>query len=135
VKFAIFGSGFGLYGYLPALIVGCNQAVCLPERYRSRLFSRVDVRRFDGEIDWRRDDVTALEEAEGVIVSQRPADQAALIGICVATPKVRALLLEKPLASSPQQAAEVLDLLESSGKTYRIGYNFRFTPWAESLKR
>lgn len=134
MKFAIFGSGFGLYGYLPALIVGCQQTVCLPERYRARLDDRADVRHFGSAVDWRRDDGATLDEADAVIVSQRPTDQAALVRACVAKPNVRRMLLEKPLAPSPRLAVETLDLLEASGKTFRIGYNFRFTPWAAALR-
>jgi predicted dehydrogenase len=135
VKFAIFGSGFGLYGYVPALISGCSQAVCLPERYRVTITARADVRRFEDAIDWRCDDGEALNKADAVVISRRPVDQLEMIRVCVGKTNVRAMLLEKPLAVSPRLAAEALDLLEASGKAFRIGYNFRFTPWAVALKR
>ncbi|MBC7578498.1 MAG: Gfo/Idh/MocA family oxidoreductase [Tardiphaga sp.] len=135
MKFAIFGSGFGLYGYLPALMTGCRQTVCLPERYRTIVADRPDVGRFGDVIEWQPDDEAALNAAEAVVVSRRPADQLELIRAGAGKRNIRALLLEKPLAPSPQLAAEALDLLDSSGKTFRIGYNFRFTPWAVALKR
>jgi predicted dehydrogenase len=135
VKFAILGSGFGLYGYLPALVTGCDQAVYLPERYRGRLKEREDVRHFVDIVKWSADENAALEQIEAVVVSQRPADQAGWIRECAGRPNIQALLLEKPLAPSPEAASEALDMLEASGKRYRIGYNFRFTPWAKALKQ
>lgn len=135
MKFAIFGSGFGLYGYLPALVTGCNQTVYLPERYRIPLQKREDVRRFDGIVRWSLDEKAALAEVEAVVISQRPVDQIDWIRACVSKPNIGALILEKPLAPSPKAASDALGLLEMSGKRYRIDYNFRFTPWALALKQ
>ena len=47
--FAIRGSGFGLYGYLPAL-VGCGRRVVLPERYRARFAERPELAPFANEV-------------------------------------------------------------------------------------
>jgi predicted dehydrogenase len=135
VKFAIFGAGFGLYGYLPAVLHGCGQTVCLPERYRTRLESRVELRQFRDSVSWSADEPAALAEADAVIVSQRPADQASWIRDCASRPNIRALLLEKPLAPSPAAAFEALDQLEQSGKKFRIGYTFRYTAWASLLRQ
>lgn len=135
MKFAILGSGFGLYGYLPALVNGCGQTVLLPERYRARLREREDVRCFDDIVTWVADEHAALKDADAVIVSQRPADQAVRIRESVGKSNIRLLLLEKPLAPSPQAALDALDVLAVSGRKYRIDYNFRFTPWAAELYR
>jgi predicted dehydrogenase len=135
VKFAILGSGFGLYGYLPALVTGCGQNVFLPERYRARLRERDDVRCFENIVNWSADENEALESVDAVVVSQRPADQADRIRECVGRPNIQLLLLEKPLAPSPKAAFDAIDMLERSAKKYRIGYNFRFTPWAAELNR
>jgi predicted dehydrogenase len=134
VKFAIFGSGFGLYGYLPALVIGCNQTVYLPERYRVRLEERKDVGCFADLVKWNFDEKAILDVVDAVIVSQRPIDQVHRISECIDRSNIRALLLEKPLAPSPEASSRALDQLEMSGKRYRIGYNFRFMPWAADLK-
>lgn len=130
MKFAIFGSGFGLYGYLPALMSGCGQTVCLPSRYKARLAERDDVRLFQDHVVWADDEASVLEQVDAVVISQRPADQDGWIRDVVDRPDISACLLEKPLAASPEAAANILDLLEASGKRFRIGYNFRFTPWS-----
>jgi predicted dehydrogenase len=135
VKFAILGSGFGLYGYLPALANGCGQTVFLPERYRARLREREDVRCLEDIVNWVADERAVLEAVDAVIVSRRPADQADWIRKYIGQSNIRLLLFEKPLAPSPKAAFDTLELLETSGKKYRIDYNFRFTPWAAELKR
>jgi predicted dehydrogenase len=135
VKFAVLGSGFGLYGYVPALILGCHQQVYLPERYRIGLRERIDVRHFEDMIQWRSDDAAVLKEADAVVISRRPQDQEQLLRHCVEIPNIRALVLEKPLGVTPGSALTALDALEGSGKSYRIAYVFRYVPWAVQLKQ
>jgi predicted dehydrogenase len=135
VKFAVLGSGFGLYGYVPALISGCDQQVYLPERYRTGLRARIDVRHFEDRIQWRSDDAAILKEVDAVVISRRPRDQEQLIRHCVGIPNIRAMLLEKPLGMTPSSALAALDTLEASGKAYRIAYVFRYLPWAAQLKQ
>lgn len=131
--FAIFGSGFGLYGYLPALI-GCGQCVVLPERYRERFLARTELARFSGDIEWAADEAAALARADGVVVALRPGDQAAWIPRCVTQPRLARLMLEKPLAQTPDEALRLQKLLSESGKSFRIGYTFCGTPWAADVR-
>lgn len=53
---AILGSGFGLYGYLPALVAHCVQRVVLPERYRQRLEERSELAQYASQrgVGYRR---------------------------------------------------------------------------------
>ena len=135
MKFAVLGSGFGLYGYVPALISGCNQQVYLPERYRTRLRERVDVRPFEDVIRWRADDAAILQEVDAVVIARRPRDQEQLIHRYLGAPNLRAFVLEKPIGTTPASALEVLDTLEAAGKSYRVAYVFRHLPWAALLKQ
>lgn len=135
MKFAILGSGFGLYGYLPALISGCDKQVYLPERYRAKLRERTDVRHFEDIVRWRSDDEAILEEVDAVVISRRPRDQEQLIRRCVQIPHIQALIIEKPLGMTPGSALAVLDALEASRKSYRIAYIFRYMPWTAQLRQ
>jgi hypothetical protein len=127
--FAILGSGFGLYGYLPALVSGCGQQVVLPERYRSRFHERPELARFLSGISWARDEASAVEGCSGVALVLRPADQEVWLERCLARADLKYLLLEKPLARNPESAQRALDMLIGSGKAFRIGYVFRLTSW------
>jgi predicted dehydrogenase len=131
--FAIFGSGFGLYGYLPALI-GCGQSIVLPSKYRERFQSRRELTRFSDRIEWAADETDALTRASGVVIALRPADQSEWIPRCMAYPQLTKLMLEKPLAPTPSEALHLQQLLLDSKKSFRIGYTFCGTMWMAQLR-
>lgn len=131
--FTVLGSGFGMYGYLPALIEG-GMRVALPERYRSTVEGRPELAPYLPQVAWYADTEAALARSNGAVVALRPADQAAWIGRLVEMPSIRDLILEKPIAPQPSLAASLLADLDQAGKRYRVGYTFRFLLWAERLR-
>lgn len=130
--FAIFGSGFGLYGYLPAL-VSCGQRIVLPKRYRARFCERPELFSHASSVEWEEDEHTLLNRATGAVFALQPENQYRLLPSCLKNDKINHFLLEKPLAHSPKNAAILLDTLIRSGKTFRIGYIFRYTIWGKQL--
>jgi hypothetical protein len=130
---AILGSGFGLYGYLPAIIDGCKERVLLPERYRNKFNERPELQRFVSNIEWKKNDSLLLESASGVVIALNPVKQDKWIEECLKYPNINSLILEKPLAYSPERALILFKNLINSGKTFRIGYTFRYTEWAKQL--
>jgi predicted dehydrogenase len=134
MKIAIFGGGFGLYGYLPALIA-CGCEVALPARYRERVASRDDIRALAARVEWGADDDAMLRRCDGVVVALPPAEQRRQVERCLAHENIRHLLLEKPLDVSPALADALLDGLERSGRGFAIGYHFRHTGWGKALLR
>ena len=131
--FAILGSGFGLYGYLPALIRAGVQRIVLPERYQTRLFDRQELIPFASNIEWEADEDSVLDRAEGVVLALRPSDQSKWIPRCLTRSNIKNMLLEKPLAHSPETATKILEALIRSGKVFRTGYTFRYTTWGKQL--
>jgi predicted dehydrogenase len=132
MKVAILGSGFGLYGYLPALIgQGCD--VLLPERYRAVVEGRGELASLSAAIEWVADDAAALDRAEALVLARRPEDQAAAMADILGRPNIQRLLLEKPLAPTPAEAERLQTQLQASGKLFRIGYIFGFTEWGQRL--
>ena len=69
--FTILGSGFGMYGYLPALIE-CGMKVALPERYRSVIGGRTELVQYMPEVIWCAGTEEALALANGAVVAVRP---------------------------------------------------------------
>jgi predicted dehydrogenase len=130
---AILGSGFGLYGYLPALVKGCGQRVLLSERHREPFARRPELGRFAEDIMWEPDEAIALDRADGVVLALPPSQQAEWIPRCVERSNLKRILVEKPLATSPEAAGALLEELVESGKVIRIGYTFRYTDWAERM--
>lgn len=131
--FTILGSGFGMYGYLPAL-VECGIKVALPERYRAVVSGRNELTQYVPDVIWCADQDEALAQAGGAVVALRPADQADWMARLANMPGIRDLILEKPVAPEPELAEQLLDAFERAGKRYRIGHTFRFLPWAERLR-
>ena len=129
---AILGSGFGLYGYLPALHA-LSANIALPMRYRETIERRPELSVLAGSITFVADDHEAIDFAEAVIVARRPADQLDLISGLLARPKLHRLLLEKPLAPTPTDAAQLQERIDASGKIVRMGYLFGYTDWGQRL--
>ena len=130
---ALFGSGFGIYGYLPALIGGCGQTVILPERYRTKFMARPELASFAADVEWAADDRLALARASGAAYAVRPVDQQRLIPDCLALPAIERILVEKPLAPTPEAAIQLLETLVRSRRAFRIGYTFAQTNWGKRL--
>jgi hypothetical protein len=132
MKVAILGSGFGLYGYLPALLA-LRAQVLLPERYRAVVEGRDELSGFAAEIIWTADEAAALDLADALVMARRPIDQTNALAGILRRPNLKRLLLEKPLAPDPAAAAGLQHQIEASGKIVRIGYMFGFTEWGEKL--
>ncbi|MBI4514595.1 MAG: hypothetical protein HY699_02105 [Deltaproteobacteria bacterium] len=131
--FTIVGSGFGLYGYLPALVDGLGLPVLLPRSYEPKVLARPELRGYLDAIRWAPDAEAALAAASGVVIATRPAVQRQIVAECSRRPALGTLVLEKPLAVHPRAADEILDQLRRSGKAFRLGYTFLETDWARSL--
>lgn len=131
---AILGSGFGLYGYLPALVKGCGQRVLLSERHRESFQQRPELARFADDVQWAPDEVSALELADGVVLALQPGDQSEWIPRCLERPNLNRIVIEKPVAPSPEKVAALLEELSRSDKIIRIGYTFRYTDWAGPIR-
>jgi predicted dehydrogenase len=131
---AIVGSGFGLYGYLPALVKGCGQRIVLSERHREPFHERPELAGFAGDIHWERDEASALDCADGVVLALQPSDQTEWISQCLVRPNLTRILVEKPLAPCPEAAETLLDDLSQSDRVFRIGYTFRYTDWGQRMR-
>ena len=130
----ILGSGFGLYGYLPALLAAGEPVVCLPERYRPTLDGRAELAVLRARVAFARDDDRLLAGIGALVVAQRPQDLPLRLAAALKYPALRLLVLEKPLGSTPACALELLKRIEDAGKTCRAGFTFRWAPWAATWR-
>lgn len=135
MKITIFGGGFGLYGYLPALLASPETIVILPLRYRPILSSRADIAHLQAQIIWAEDHLSILNECQAVIFALPPEAQYDWIKKIINYPNITHFFLEKPLASTPALGEDLFTLLSSARKKFRIGYNFRFTSWGQTVLR
>lgn len=132
--FTIIGSGFGLYGYLPALCVGLDGKVVLPERYRDKVVARPELSDCLTHIRWVGKDDSARSWASAAVVATCPEKQHEVILQLLKFQELKTLLLEKPVASDPEAAASILNLLKQKKIRFRIGYTFLNSAWYDDLK-
>jgi hypothetical protein len=130
----ILGGGFGLYGYLPAAVKLLQEPVLLLNKYKPIIDSRQELLSFKEQIIWLESEEELIQSADSLVISRRPIDQERLISECLLQTNLKRIMFEKPLASSPQKAQNILDQVASSDKYCSVGFTFRFTNWAMQLK-
>lgn len=130
----IIGAGFGLYGYLPA-VLQLEKQVVLTERAREKFLSRKELKQFSDQIVWVNNVDELLERVETLIISTTPDIQKKLVSQAVTRENIKNFILEKPLASSANDAKGIINLLEKHDKNFRINYSFFYSDWFKNLER
>lgn len=130
--FAILGSGFGLYGYLPALIE-LGENVVLPQAYKEKVMARPELYVLASRIHWAKDEEEAIALANALVIATPPQKQWDIVIHCLGLMNIKRVVLEKPLANTPSRASDLLESLRNSDKQFRIGYTFRHTRWFQDI--
>ncbi|HSW83090.1 MAG TPA: Gfo/Idh/MocA family oxidoreductase [Usitatibacter sp.] len=131
--FTVVGSGFGLYGYLPAL-VDSGERVVLPRAYEAKVRARPELLRCLAGIEWADDADAALSRAGSVVIAAPPRHQIEVAARCAALSHIERIVLEKPVAPTPVEASRVLAELDRAKKRYRVGYTMLHARWHENLE-
>lgn len=130
--FTVIGGGFGLYGYLPALLrAGWNGPALLPEKYRPTIMARQELLPLLPHIEWRETITDALRDADAAVIAVPPFAQREYINQALGA-GVRAFIIEKPVMPNPMEAGHLLDSLD--GVSYRAGYLFLYCDWMRDLQ-
>ena len=132
--YAIVGSGFGLYGYLPAIVESLGERVVLPRAYEARMAARAELAPLMARVQWARDMQESLERADTVVIATLPARQVEVARRCLELGNVRRMLLEKPPAPTPDEAVALLADLRRHAKRYRIGFTLLHAAWQPALR-
>jgi hypothetical protein len=124
--YSIIGSGFGLYGYLPAIVSLHKKGLVLPEKYRKKILSRPELRKFEKDIVWAKNRREVLEKTTDLIIAVPPCIQYDLVKKIVKETRIKTLYLEKPIAPTPEMSNNLLKFLDLNKVTYVIGYSFLY---------
>lgn len=130
LKIGIIGSGFGLYGLLPAFksIPACT-VVALSGRKREQLVSYCESIGFTNIYsDWQH--MLEQENIDAVAIAVTPHAQYQIAKVAIA--KGLHVFAEKPLAATVQQATELVEMAEK--KQIVHGIDFLFPEIAEWQK-
>ena len=133
MKIGILGSGFGLYGYLPAIIQNGHLPVTL-EKYRSVIMQRSDLRQFIDQIDFVADRDRLIKQSAGALVLAVPPFAREEFLDSLSSPYEGHLFLEKPFAISVKGYSELLRKLEIMATTWSIAYLFPYTVWYKGIQ-
>lgn len=132
--FTIFGSGFGLYGYLPAVLARSEHSVVLPERYKDVVLGRSELRHYHQRITWVPSISDALCLCNCAIISVTPEKQKHIVDNVLSFDGINKILIEKPICPTPVEAEILLDKLIGTGASIRVGYIFLYTDWYDIVK-
>lgn len=131
--YAIAGSGFGLYGYLPAVVEGLGAEVVLPAAAAEKIRARPELAAAMKGAHFVPTLEDAMDRAETLIIATPPARQVELVEAALGRPNIKRLVLEKPLAPTPREAMALLARIKESGKRCRVGYSLLETQWHADL--
>jgi predicted dehydrogenase len=131
---AVFGSGFGLYGHVPAL-VELGRDVCVSVRYRSAFDERAELTAYRSAVHFVDDDASLLSKADLAVLVRRPADNDALARQAMLIRCPPQLVIEKPPAPTPQAALLLDSALRAAGVRRSTPYLLAHCEWARDCQR
>lgn len=125
----ILGSGFGIYGYLPAMLRQWSGPVTLTSSSRVRLLERPELNWTLPRVKWVDDRHDLINQTRLVAIALPPAVQEEVVAELLTSKKTEAVVLEKPIARRPGDARDMLIALREKGIRVRVGYTFCYTHW------
>lgn len=129
----IFGKGFGLYGYLPAVInLKIYDQINLNSRYIEFLSSRNELKEFIKYCNFYEDEDKALNESNDLILARTPVEN----NIILKKIKDRKdlIIMEKPISANSKLANNIFEILITKARKYFVNYIFLNTNWYKTFK-
>lgn len=131
----IIGKGFGVYGYLPALIE-LNQQVLVLIEYRNIISDRKELKGYLNKINFCESEDLLFEKSSQIVIATTPKKQFFLVKkILDNYGHIRTFYLEKPLTPNPLQSIKLISKLKENNINVCVDYNFLITPWFSKLAR
>ena len=125
----IYGSGFGLYGYLPA-IYKFSTKIYLNKKYESFFNSRNELAKFESKIIWYNSINKIIQKIDYLVIAKRPEDQSRIIkSLLNKKNKIKHFFLEKPISSTPEKSSNLLKKIYLKKINYSVGFLFEYTSW------
>lgn len=108
--------------------------MALPRAYEAKISARPELVPFLSSVKFFDTAVGALRVCEHVVIATPPQRQREVVAECLAFPGIQTLVLEKPVAITPDLADQVLEAIWSAGRSVRVGYSLLFTGWFQSVQ-
>ncbi len=134
MNFLIIGSGFGLYGYLPA-ISNYSKKIYLNIEYKKFFSKRKELTKYTNKIIWYKDQKKIIKYIDYLIIAQRPQDQFRLVKKLVKTQnKIKHFFLEKPIGINPNKSKLFINFLNKKKINYSFGFTLSYLNWYKIIK-
>jgi len=131
-NWGILGGGFGLYGYLPALVDSGEGNVWMAARYKAQLENRPELSRYRDRVRWAASAEEIIRCADSLVFAIPPKAQQELIAGIPPHKTYQSIVLEKPVATTPAYAEMTLrETVAKAGKV-RVGFTFQHASWSGS---
>ena len=131
--YGILGSGFGLYGYFPAISKITNQSIILPVAYQEKFKNRLDITNLLYRVKWVENEQDLLEMVDRLVIARSPHHQEITLNKSLLKSKISHFFLEKPLAHSPKKSLQAVSAIVSAVKDFSINYTLLYTDWFDNL--
>ena len=130
----IIGSGFGSYGYLPA-IYNLSERIYLDSKYKKKILNRIELRKCLNKIFWYQDIRPIIRRIDYLIVAQKPEDQDSIVRKLIKIHKPRYIFLEKPISNNPSNSTKLINFLEKNKIKFSVGFLFKYLKWYKFIER
>lgn len=135
--YGVLGSGYGIYGYVPT-IISVYGSVCLLKKNKDLCAARIETTNLIGNIIWAEDIEDLCHKCSSLVIAQPPALQYETLLNLISERKIhnfKNIILEKPLADTPEHAKNLLDLLLQKKLNIRVGYILIHLDWFKSIDK
>ena len=129
----LYGKGFALDVYLPALVNLGIKKVFIKKNQFSNISRSNILEKYKEYIIYFNEEDYKDQLFDYTILAVSPEKQYTLLLNNKIIKNTNTLILEKPLASSPIKAIEILRELENLKIKYLINYSFRYAVWYKKL--
>jgi predicted dehydrogenase len=131
----VLGSGFGLYGYLPALN-SLGYKIHVLEKYRlGPILNRPELQNITPDLNFHSEEDSLLESIDYLVICRRPQDQVDLLSKLQNFNSIEYLFLEKPLAPNVNTHVACADYLAKRNLPFSVGYLFLYTDWYAQIEK
>ena len=134
MNFLIIGSGFGIYGYLPAIYKN-SKKIFLNIKYKKKIEKRIELIKFLKKVIWYIDIKEINNNIDYVVIAQNPKNQFLITKRILNLLKPKHLFLEKPISNTPDTSLNFVQFLEKKKIKFSVGYLFKYLSWYQYIKK
>jgi len=126
----VIGGGFGLYGYIPAILQNKSYSVITLEKYKYKIHERKELSEAARLIHYGKDVSEIIRNSDLIILARRPNDNLEIVKLI----HDKKLIIEKPISSTPHGARIIYKITKSQGNQLYSGFVFKYLNWYKWLK-